>query len=288
MRPIVCLAAMAALFNQSAVVGDDPVFSGPQVGERLTPLRVVQAYGERRGDTVDLVEQAGGEPTLLVIVNGANRPAARLTRALLNYAEMRSGDGLFAALVWLDADRSAAETYLNQAVSWWGLGVPVGVSLDGAEGPGSYGLNRNVNVTVLVANDNRVVANYALIQPSETDAPKILSDVVRLIDGDVPKTAQVTFLTLPTRKPERAPWSTGPQDVTLRRLFYDLLGAESDTDAHDAKRQIDQYLIMHPELAPVRSRVADALTKGRTNVGPVPAMKHLRRWKSSSIAVDRQ
>jgi hypothetical protein len=269
------------LISASAAAGDEPVFSGPQPGEPLTPLPVVQAYGDDRGKTVDLAETATGKPTLLVIVNGANRPAARLTRALLNYAEMRSGDGLFAALVWLDADRSAAETYLNQAVSWWGLGVPVGISLDGAEGPGSYGLNRNVNVTVLVANENRIVANYALIQPSETDAPKILADVVRSIGGDVPQMPQVTFLSLPTRKLAGAPWSTGPQDVTLRRQIYDLMGAADAAAARDAAARIDQYLSVHPEMAPIRARVADALTKGRTNVGPIPAMKYLRSWKSS-------
>ena len=53
---------------------------------------------------VDLVEESDGRPTLLVFVHGANRPAARLTRVLMNYAETRTDDGLYAATIWLDDD----------------------------------------------------------------------------------------------------------------------------------------------------------------------------------------
>ena len=49
--------------------------------------------------------------------------------------------------------------------------VPVGVSVDGLEGPGSYGLNRNVTLTVLVGKAGRVRANFALVQPSDADGP---------------------------------------------------------------------------------------------------------------------
>ena len=65
--------------------------------------------------------------------------------------------------------------------------VPIGISVDGKEGPGAYGLNRNVTLTVLVGKDNVVTANFALIQPSiPADAPKILAEVVKLIGGQVP------------------------------------------------------------------------------------------------------
>ena len=53
------------------------------------------------------------------------------------------------------------------------LKSPIGISLDGKEGPGSYGLNREVMITVLVAKENKVTANFAILSPNETDAPKI-------------------------------------------------------------------------------------------------------------------
>ena len=122
------LLLLCALGSTLSMAADAP-FSGPQAGEKLMPLKVALAYGTSKGTEIDLVQAAAGRPTLLVLVQGANRPAARLTRILLNYAEMRSQDGLYAAAVWLADDRSGAEQYLQQAVSWWGVGVPVGVSL---------------------------------------------------------------------------------------------------------------------------------------------------------------
>ena len=66
-------------------------------------------------------------------------------------------------------------------------GVPIGISVDGAEGPGAYGLNRNVTLTVLAGKGGTVTANYALVQPSvQADAPKILAEVAELVGGEVP------------------------------------------------------------------------------------------------------
>lgn len=269
-----CLILLLA----AASAADDVVYSGPQPGERLQPLHVVKAYSDET-EPFDLVKESAGKPTLLVFVHGANRPAARLTRVLMNYAEMHAGDGLYAATIWLDNDRSGAERYLRQAISWWGMGPPVGISVDGGEGPGSYGLNRNVNVTVLVANENCVTANYALVQPSETDAPAILEDVVELVDGHVPKTAEVVFLSLPTRKPPDAPWNTAPQDVRLRELICEVLAAVDQSSAASAAQRVEEYVADSDSLRDELARVGDSLTRGRTNVGGVPAAAVLRRWR---------
>lgn len=279
MKPI--KSCFLLLLWPGLAAADDVVYSGPQPGEELQPLNVVRAYGDDR-ETVDLLEESAGQPTLLVFVHGANRPAARLTRVLMNYAEMRTEDGLFAAMIWLDDDRSGAEQYLKQAISWWGMGPPVGISVDGGEGPGSYGLNRNVNVTVLVANDGQVLANEALVQPSETDAPRILEHVVELIQGDVPNSAQVMFLSLPTRKPPDAPWNAAPQDVRLRRLICDTLGAADEEAAEAAALQVEAHVSVRPGEREALARVAESLTRGRTDVGAIPAAAVLRAWSGQN------
>ena len=117
MSKIAVAVVISSLFlslDRSASSADESVFSGPQVGESLPPLKVVLAYGAKKGDEVDLAAAANRRPSLLVIVSGANRPAARLTRVLMNYAEMCDSDRLSAALVWLDDDRSGAQRYLQQ------------------------------------------------------------------------------------------------------------------------------------------------------------------------------
>ncbi len=277
--PMVALLAVLSI-GIGASRGDDDrvVFSGPQIQEKLPSLTVELAYDKHQGETVDFIEQAKGGPTLLVIVNGANRPAARLTRALMNYAEMQD-EKLFAGVVYLDGDRSAAAQYLRQAISWWGVGPPVGISIDGAEGPGSYGLNRNVNLTVLVANANRVTANFALVQPSETDAPKILAKVVDLVGGRVPTHSEVLFMTVPTRKPANAAWRSAPVDVRLRKLICATLAAKEEKQARRAADAVEQFVGESKERQADLGNAAAFLLEGRTRIRSTPAVKHLRRWR---------
>jgi hypothetical protein len=256
-----------------------PLFSGPQSGEKLPAMEVRLVYGEHAGQRVDLVEQAAGRPTLMVIVNGSNRPAARLTRVLMHFAEMYE-EKVFAAVVYLDGDLSDAADRLRQAVSWWQVGPPVGISIDGAEGPGSYGLNRNVNVTVLVANDGRVIRNHALVQPSETDAAKILEDVVGWTGGRVPTEAESMFLSAPSRKLPAAGFRVAPSDVTLRKLICTALAAGDDETARRAADAVEQYVGTNRRLQLALGGAAAILSEGRTRVRGKPVVKHLARWRS--------
>ncbi len=183
---------MAACFGCLCLDGfqlqaaEDQVFSGPQVGEKLTGFKVLGVYGDQEGKELDFVTAAAGKPMLLIFMHDVTRPSAALTRVLSAYAQPKAKDGLYCGIVWLTADRSQAEEFLKRAKQSLNLASPVGISMDGAEGPGSYGLNRKVALTVLVAKDNKVTANFALIQPALTDGPKILAEVAKLIDAKPP------------------------------------------------------------------------------------------------------
>jgi hypothetical protein len=275
------LSAILLLSCAGYARSEEPLFSGPQPGEVLPSLKATLAYGEKRRKTVDLIKQAAGKPTLLVIVNGSNRPAARLSRVLMNFAEMR-GEKLFAAVVYLDKDMTSALEGLKRAASWWKVGPPVGVSVDGAEGPGSYGLNRNVNVTVLIAEKGRVKSNFALVQPSERDAAKILKDVVGLAGGRVPTEAEVMFLSVPTYKPDNVRWRSAPSDVTLRRLLCDALASKDEDAAREAATAVEKYVGSDGDKGASLGNAAAALLerKGRVAIPrDLPIVSHLRRWR---------
>ena len=182
-----CLVTAAIAMAASAVaLADDPVFSGPQVGETLTPFEVLSVYGDTAGTRVDPIKLAGGEPTLLVFVHKLTRPGIALTRAITGYAVSQKSHRVRSGIVWLDDDKAAAEAYLTRAAGSLNFVVPVGVSVDGGEGPGAYGLNRNVELTILVAENDIVKANFALVQPSVTEAAKIAAELAKLIGQPAP------------------------------------------------------------------------------------------------------
>ena len=104
------------VFTLLAQQSAEPVFSGPQPGEKLTPFKVRGVYDDQAGKELDLVAQAGGKPLLLVFVHEANRPSIGMTRVLMNYAAGRAKDGLSSGVVWLAnaGDFTAAEQFLKR------------------------------------------------------------------------------------------------------------------------------------------------------------------------------
>ena len=114
----------------------------------------------------------------------------------MHYGETRMEDGLFVAMVMLAQDLTDVERHMKQTISFWKNGPPAAISVDGEEGPGHYGLNRNMEMTVLVGRNKVVSANFPLVQPNVVDAPKILAEVNKFIGGEVPTVPELNMLRL--------------------------------------------------------------------------------------------
>jgi hypothetical protein len=154
-------------------------FSGPQPGEKLTGFKVRGFFKPFAGQELDFVERAQGKPICLVFIHDANRQSLRFSQVLSNYC--LGVKGLHIGVVWLSDDVTAAENFLKRSGHALAQAAPTGISVDGGEGPGAYGLNRNVTLTVLVGKDNRVSSNFALVQPSiQADLPKVLEAVAKV------------------------------------------------------------------------------------------------------------
>jgi len=172
---------------------DEPEFSGPQPGEALPELKVRGVFGEAAGKDFDLIAAADGKPVVLVFVHARTRPAFGLTNTLMRYAARRKDDGLQSGVVFLTDDPTATEQWMKVVERHFPKGAEYVLSKDGQEGPGAYGLNRNVTLTVLVGKENKVTANFALVQPSlPADGPKILAAIVAASGGgEVPDIAEL-------------------------------------------------------------------------------------------------
>lgn len=167
---------------------DEPLFSGPQVGEPLPSLPVQLVLEEDPTQKLDVARGESAAPARLVVfVHTLTRPSVAFTRMLGEYAASRKQDGIETAVVFLGDDPTALAASLRRARHALPKKVTIGISPDGAEGPGAFGLNRNVTLTVLVANEGRVTANYALVDPSiPVDLPKVLQAICDVIGGEPP------------------------------------------------------------------------------------------------------
>jgi hypothetical protein len=264
---VLCLLVPAS-FARAAQ--EDKVFSGPQPGEKLPPLKVVGAFDDLEGKELDLVKEAGKDPVLLVFVHEITRPSAALLRGLTAYAATRARDGLKVYLVWLHRDRTEASMFLKRARGSLNLKATVTISLDGAEGPGAYGLNRKVGLTVLVAKEGKVTANFALTQPAVSDGPKIAEAIVRHVGGKAPDVK--AFDALAFGRP-----AASERDPKLVSLLRGVIRKDAPaSDVTKAAAAVEDHVGDRKELLKQLGEIAAVCVK--QGYGTEEAQKHLKVW----------
>lgn len=143
--------------------GGRPLFSGPQSGEKLPPLTLTGIGGKFDGKVFDPIEIAKGKPQLLVLMDDSDvggKTSYYLDRFAKQVAKNSEG-ALFTTLVLLGDDPAVMESRINQYRKYVGDQLTIGYSKLGRDGPGNYGLNRQVPVTMIIAKRGVVVHNFA-------------------------------------------------------------------------------------------------------------------------------
>jgi hypothetical protein len=130
-----------------------------------------------------------------MLSNKSGEPSLGLAYVLMHYAAARKDTDLERSVVFLTDDVAAMKTFLakiRRALPK--KETPIAISTDGLEGPGSWGFNRNLRVTIVISDQGRTTASFALQQPSvNVDTPRVLKELVRVIGGDVPQLHDLDF-----------------------------------------------------------------------------------------------
>ena len=274
---LLATALLLISFAATMVHGDDEAFSGPQVGERLVPFTARGTSGDVAGKEFDLVKTADGKPTFVIFVHEVTRPSLGLTRLIMSYAATRASDGLVSGVVFLSADPTETENWMKRASNALPKDVAIGISPDGQEGPGAYGLNRNVALTVLVGKENKVTANFALVQPSiQADAPKIAKEIVEVLGGGkVPTLAEMGARGYDDTTNARM------NDPKLESLLRSLIQKTATAEqVQEAVTGIEAYVADKPAA---QQRIGDTARRiieaGKLDsYGTPPAQKQLKVW----------
>lgn len=180
---------------------ENRIYSGPQPGEKLPPLMVTHLYGDKdrpnRDKAFDITAGIGGKPLILFLqdnniacIKGMDENVEALSRinlhlkgkSILNETE-KSDQELQIGIVFLLGDDDTLPDWSDQFLKdLESDNIKVSKSSDGREGPGSYGLNRNVSQTILIAKDGKVLHNFAFTQPSFYTDPHVLGGVAQAVD----------------------------------------------------------------------------------------------------------
>jgi hypothetical protein len=269
--------AIVVVFSLTGVLASqDQIFSGPQVGETLMPFKVRGVFDDVAGKELDFVTQAAENPIVLIFVHDANRPSIALTRILSGYTASRAKDGLATGVVWLADDATEAEMALKRMRHALAQDAPIGISVDGREGPGSYGLNRNVTLTILVGKGGKVTANYALVQPSlQADLPKILKSVVAVAGGQAPKVEDLPGFPAMVKAPGNR------EAENLRPLLTPVIRRDATPEEIDkAAVALEEHVKNNEAARREVGRIANTIIDGGklSNYGTPRAQEYLRKW----------
>ena len=180
---LISLAAAASL----VAAEKDKIFSGPQPGEKATPFEVRELTPRGPGTKRNPVKEAGDRPVALVFLHGLERSMAPLMRVVDRYGANQKAK-LATEFIFLVSDPIAAERNLPRTIGALRMNGRASYSLDGIEGPGNYGLNKECLITIVLAKSGKVTANFALVQPGIADAPGVIGALAKLAgDKNPPK-----------------------------------------------------------------------------------------------------
>ncbi len=110
---LTCLTLLLAISAVGSADEVEQLFSGPQVGEELTPFEAQPAFGE--AEKVAVLDGTMEGPVLLVFVHQVTRPSIGLTRLLMDYAATKKKAGLNPRLVFLTEDPTDTRAFLQRA-----------------------------------------------------------------------------------------------------------------------------------------------------------------------------
>jgi hypothetical protein len=161
---IVLLAAMMA------GAAEGPCVSGPKAGQRPGPYSFVMCTGEQRGKSHCFICETEDRPAVIVFARSLSDPLGKLAAGLDGaLAEYKKND-LRAWITLLYDDQSKIDPeVLKWAKKHRVRTVPVGVFED-TDGPPSYRLHRDADVTVLLSVKQKVAANFAFRAGELNDA----------------------------------------------------------------------------------------------------------------------
>ncbi len=179
------LACSFLWFTTSLLAEGTPCVSGPRVGQRPGPYSFVMSTGENRGKSHCYICETEDRPAVILFIRSLTDPVGKLCGKLDKALNEHKAKELRSWVTVLHDDHSKIDADIVKWTKKHAIrSVPVGVFED-IEGPPTYKLHRDADVTVLLFVKQKVVVNQAFrageLNDAKIDAilqaiPRITSD----------------------------------------------------------------------------------------------------------------
>jgi hypothetical protein len=181
-----CISLWASCFFLFLVPGTkagDPCRSGLQPGQRPGPYAAVISTGPERGKSHCYICETADRPAVIVFARKLSEPLGKLCQQIDRAVAEHAKANLRAWVTFLSDDQPSLDPKVVQWAQNYALrNVPLGVFED-LDGPPSYRLAREADVTVLLFVKQKVVANFAFRDGELTEAKiaEVIGTLPRLV-----------------------------------------------------------------------------------------------------------
>ncbi len=165
---------------------ENPVFSGPQPGEKAPTFAATNLRSEEAGAELDPIALAEGKLHLMIF-SSKSRTFGRFLgqlRGQLQTIEEKSGQAWAMSLTVCTDDANEAVTSFAVLDRRYPKNLLVGLSNDGSDGPPAYGLDRNLTATVIVTKNGKVTHNLPYAGDAFYSQPHILGAIAEAMEVD--------------------------------------------------------------------------------------------------------
>jgi len=165
--------------------------SGPQVGEALPDVKIRAVTGPRGGQDFDLPADIKQKPSLIVITQRGSRKVRSFLTTVEWYAAKQGSGSLAAHFVFLEQEGlTRAELPLLAKGDRRRPPMLSPLSWLESKKAAAFKLHDKTALTVLLVKDGKVTSNFALIEPNNADAARVVAAAAKLLGKD-PPTLQV-------------------------------------------------------------------------------------------------
>jgi hypothetical protein len=181
MRVAIRSLVIGVVFSSTWCLAQEPCRSGPQAGSRPGPYSSIVITGNNRGTSHCFICETAEKPAVIIFARELTDSLGKLAHSIDEAIGKNKDSDLRSWLTLVQPDQTKVDAQIVKWAKQHAVSkVPISVFED-LVGPPSYKLTREAEVTVLLAVNEKVVANFAFRAGELTDAR--VEEVLKAVPG---------------------------------------------------------------------------------------------------------
>lgn len=188
MKQLTMFTMAIVLFSGVSLLTAEETKSGLQSGEHVGPFYVTKLCGAdddgvTAGKNLCYRCKNGGRPQVMVFTRSSDENVVKLVRQLDKAIPENDSKQLRAFVNVLGEDKTAGKSTAEKlAESSEAKNVPFVLPNEFENGPADYGINPKADVTIIMVNGGKVIANHAAGSAKDLNVQAVVDDLSKILN----------------------------------------------------------------------------------------------------------